>query len=217
MDVSIVLGIAGLFLTVAVGYIFYRLAERKTEQRMREAQQQETERAVRAERQRAQDALERKQREEKQEAAEKQRQALIEQERADRLRDQQLDRDRSRRDSARSQFLAKPHDFDARVYHDGERITVKNLSDEDLENVVMFTDDGDNGYSAFVFGRLAVLPAQGWADFGHARTFNYVDEIVITGYRKGSSQPMTFEVPLDPYETMPEFRRGGLSDYRIIA
>lgn len=179
MDVGIGLGIVGLVWTGIVAWAFYRLAERKSVTRHRE----DTTTVSEHEHTRRKDSEQH-------------------------ARLQQLQIDFQRRKSARDKFEKRNEHWDAHVEKNGKAIRIINRSDVMFIGVEVFlyehhSTEGKPLCMVMIWHESSFTLVYCVDDNS---SFDNAEKIVITGVVDDSYREMSVEIPLDPTETMPDYR-----------
>lgn len=219
MDVGIVIGLAGLIIGIA-GIIYAVFTNRRGEKQHealvakydheREIDQQryeeEKQRAIEAQkqadydRQAQQERLAREDQYREQQRLIKQREDEEEQNYRDSLRRFQ------RMDGARTRFNPKEAGWDAHVTDDGANIEIKKLTDKEYYLVIFeVVRPNDNYRTEPPFGEIRGLGASGSIKISRFGGFDNVEAVLVQAY-SNLSYPDQVTIPLDPNETMPEYR-----------
>ena len=179
MNVGIALGVGGLAWTALIGWLFYRLAERNSDKRHVQGESADTLR-------------------------EQSRQEEFEEQ----VRFQQAQVVLQRRSRAREKFEKRDEYWDARVEDDGTTLVVWNGSGDTYTSVeVTIFDQNSPDGNPLLFSLF-------WTGFSFLRlhrdgensSFDDVEKIVVKATNGETNRKMEVTIPLDPFETMPDFR-----------
>lgn len=219
MDAGIVIGVVGLIIGIA-GIIYAMVTNRRGEkqreelvskfEREREIDQQryeeEKQRAIEAQkradldRQAQQERLAQEEQYREQQRLIKQREDEEEQNYRDSLRRFQ------RMDGARTRFNPKDAGWDAHVTDDGANIEITKLTDKEYYLVIFeVVRPNDNYRTEPPFGEIRGLGAKGSVKISRFGGFDNVEAVLVQAY-SNMSYPDQVTIPLDPNETMPEYR-----------
>lgn len=111
-----------------------------------------------------------------------------------------------RMDGARTRFNPKEAGWDAHVTDDGANIEIEKLTDKEyyLVNFEVVRLN-DNYRTEPPFGEIRGLGANGSAKISRFGGFDNVEAVLVQAY-SNMSYPDQVTIPLDPNETMPEYR-----------
>lgn len=179
MDVGIAIGVIGLVWTGIVAWVFYRLAERKSATRHREGTSADSLR-------------------------EQARQKEMEQQ----AHFQRTQIDFRRRKSARDKFEKRKYYWDASVENGGRTLNIWNGSGYTYTSVEVMIYDQNSPDGA------QLVSSEFWSGFssirvfrnGEDNSFDEVESIVVKATNQETGRGMSVEIPLDPTETMPDYR-----------
>ncbi|WP_235961954.1 MULTISPECIES: hypothetical protein [Corynebacterium] len=111
-----------------------------------------------------------------------------------------------RMDGARTRFNPKEAGWDARVTDDGANIEIKKLTDKEYYLVIFeVVRPNDNYRTEPPFGEIRGLGASGSVKISRFGGFDNVEAVLVQAY-SNLSYPDQVTIPLDPNETMPEYR-----------
>lgn len=179
MDTGIAIGVIGLIWTGIVAWVFYRLAERKSDKRHAQGTSAESLR-------------------EQARQKELEQQALF----------QRTQIDFQRRKSARDKFEKRKYYWDANVENGGRALRIWNGSGYTYRSVEVMICDQNSPHGALL------LSTQFWDGFssmcvfrdGVNNSFDDAESILVKATNRETGREMTVEIPLDPTETMPDYR-----------
>lgn len=111
-----------------------------------------------------------------------------------------------RMDGARTRFNPKDAGWDAHVTDDGANIKITKLTDKEYYLVIFeVVRPNDNYRTEPPFGEIRGLGAKGSAKISRFGGFDNVEAVLVQAY-SNMSYPDQVTIPLDPNETMPEYR-----------
>lgn len=111
-----------------------------------------------------------------------------------------------RMDGARTRFNPKEAGWDAHVTDDGANIKITKLTDKEYYLVIFeVVRPNDNYRTEPPFGEIRGLGANGSAKISRFGGFDNVEAVLLQAY-SDMSYPDQVTIPLDPNETMPEYR-----------
>lgn len=216
LDVGIAIGVVGLIIGIA-GIIHAVVTDRRSQTQQdkliakfnheREIDQQryeeEKQRAIEQadyDRQAQQEQFAREEQYREQQRLIKQREDEEEQNYRDSLRRFQ------RMDGARTRFNSKEAGWDAHVTDDGANIEITKLTDKEYYLVIFeVVRPTDNYRTEPPFGEIRGLGASGSVKISRFGGFDNVEAVLVQAY-SNLSYPDQVTIPLDPNETMPEYR-----------
>lgn len=220
LDAGIVIGVAGLIIGIA-GIIHAVVTDKRSQtqqdklvakyDREREIDQQryeeEKQRAIEAQkqadydRQAQQERLAREEQYREQQRLIKQREDEEEQNYRDSLRRFQ------RMDGARTRFNPKEAGWDVHVIDDGVNIEIRNLTDREYSFVrLKVARPNDLHFIDPSFAEIRGFTANGSAKISRYRGFDNVEGVFVEAFDAHNHYPDQVTIPLDPNETMPEYR-----------
>ncbi|AEX48224.1 hypothetical protein FRC0036_02162 [Corynebacterium diphtheriae] len=111
-----------------------------------------------------------------------------------------------RMDGARTRFDPKEAGWDARVTDDGANIEITKLTDKEYYLVIFeVVRPNDNYRTEPPFGEIRGLGSSGSVKISRFGGFDNVEAVLVQAY-SNLSYPDQVTIPLDPNETMPEYR-----------
>lgn len=209
---GLVIGVAGIIYAV----ITSRRSEAKREELVehfnrereidRERYEEEKQRAINTEKQAALDRQAHEEQFRREEQYREQQRLLKQRE----IEEEQNYRDSLRRfqrmDGARTRFNPKEAGWDAHVTDDGASIEIEKFTDKEYYLIIFeVARPNDNCRIESPFCEIRGFGANGSAKISRYGGFDNVESVLVQAY-SDMSYPDQVKIPLDPNETMPEYR-----------
>lgn len=219
LDVGIVIGVAGLIIGIA-GIIHAVVTDRRSQTQQdklvakfnherevdRQRYEEEKLRAIESQKQADEDRQARQEQFAREEQYREQQRLIKEREDEEEQNYRDSLRRFQRMDGARTRFNPKDAGWDARVTDDGANIEIEKLTDKEYYLVIFeVVRPNDNYRTEPPFGEIRGLGTSGSIKISRYGGFDNVEAVLVQAY-SNLSYPDQVTIPLDPNETMPEYR-----------